>query len=172
MNRAFVKEPDGEQIADDEPERIHSDLPNYITESGLQQLREDVRRLEAERVVLQDKQALDAAGQLQRCRRDLRYLQERLRRAIPMDVPTTPPEHVQFGVTVKLLDETGTDFVFTLVGEDETDVEAGRISWASPLAKILMEREIGETVVWPRGGKDVAVEILEICVDPDLADPR
>jgi len=164
MSRAFVREPDGDQVVDDQPERIHSDLPNYITRHGLAKLKDTIKHLEAECVELGAQEALGAKPQLQRCQRDLRYLRERLRRAIPKDVPATPPNHVQFGVTVKLVDENNESYVFTLVGEDETDIEAGRISWASPIAKLLNDREVGDTIVWPRGGGSVELEILEISI--------
>jgi len=164
MSRAFVREPDGDQVTDDHPERIHSDLPNYITRDGLAKLKHAIKQLEAESVELDDEETLGAKTQLQRCQRDLRYLRERLRRAIPMDVPATPPNHVQFGVTVKLVDEHNESYVFTLVGEDETDIGAGRISWASPIAKLLSDREVGDTVTWLRGGKSIEVEVVEISV--------
>ena len=38
MSRAFVKEPDGEQVADDLPEIPQSPHPNYVTPNGLKLL--------------------------------------------------------------------------------------------------------------------------------------
>ena len=35
MSRAFVKEPDGDQVADDQPELPQSPHPNYVTPTGL-----------------------------------------------------------------------------------------------------------------------------------------
>ena len=81
-----------------------------------------------------------------------------------MDVPANPPKQVQFGVTVKLKDENDKSYLFTLVGEDEADIEAGRICWASPIAKLLEDREVGDTVAWPCAGGSVEVEILDISV--------
>ncbi|MDH3691411.1 MAG: GreA/GreB family elongation factor [Gammaproteobacteria bacterium] len=164
MNRAFVKELDGDEVVDDQPERIHSDLPNYITREGLAKLKKVIKDLQQQRVELAKHEAIDAKAELQRCDRDLRYLRERLNRAIPVDVPDAPPNHVQFGVTVKLVDENDEPHVFSLVGEDETDIEAGRISWASPIARLLMDREVGDTIIWRRGETSVEAEVVEISV--------
>lgn len=151
-------------MVDDQPERIHSDLPNYITKGGLDKLKKIIKKLEKQHVELAKQEAIDAKAELQRCDRDLRYLRERLNRAIPVDVPDAPPDHVRFGVTVKLMDENDEPYVFTLVGEDETDIEGGRISWASPIARLLMDKEVGDIIVWPRGGTSVEAEVVEISV--------
>ncbi len=161
MSRAFVKEPDGDQVADDQPERVHSDLPNYITPAGLTRLARDIGRLEAECVELAEQEGLSANHRLRQCQRDLRYLRERLRRTIPTEVPQNP-QRVQFGVTVTLADGNHAQYVFTLVGEDETDIEAGRISWASPIGRLLIHREVGDTFAWPRGDGFLEVEVVEI----------
>lgn len=165
MSRAFIKEPDGDhQVAEVQPERIHSALPNYITRHGLEQLKRSVKRLEGELTRWETCETLDAKVEAQRCHRDLRYLKERLHRAIAVEVPSTPPDQVRFGVTVALLDENNEHHEFTLVGEDEIDVEAGRISWASPMARLLMDKEVGDTIEWPRGKDSIEAQILGIRV--------
>ena len=47
-----------------------------------------------------------------------------------------------------------------IVGDDEADPNAGRISFSSPLARAMMDAEVGETVDF--AGKAEAIEILEI----------
>jgi transcription elongation factor GreB len=42
MSRAFVKEPDGDQVIDELPERVQSPHVNYVTPAGLRQLQENV----------------------------------------------------------------------------------------------------------------------------------
>ena len=49
-----------------------------------------------------------------------------------------------------------------LVGDDEADVAAGRISWASPLAKAMIGAKVGDTVKWRRPAGDAEVEIVGI----------
>ena len=46
--------------------------------------------------------------------------------------------------------------------DDEADVTAGKISWASPLAKALMGSRVGDTVVWRRPAGETQVEITDI----------
>ncbi len=49
MSRAFVKEPDGDQVIDELPDRVHSPHVNYVTPAGLRKLREQVDGLLARR---------------------------------------------------------------------------------------------------------------------------
>ena len=48
MSRAFVKEPDGDEIAYDLPERKISSHPNYVTPRGQQLLQDKLQQAEAE----------------------------------------------------------------------------------------------------------------------------
>ena len=158
MSRAFVKESDGDDVVNTLPERIHSDVPNYISRNGLARLQNKVRQLEAKLTALNTALSIDKPSQIERTKQDLRYHRERVRRAIPTDTPETP-DSVQFGVTVILLGEDNDTYQFTLVGEDETDLETGRISWASPVARLLMGRKVGDELLWNRGNGALNVKI-------------
>jgi transcription elongation GreA/GreB family factor len=59
-------------------------------------------------------------------------------------------------------DAQGASHTFHIVGDDEADVAAGRISWASPLAKAMMGARIGDTVKWQSPAGESAVEIVAI----------
>ena len=54
----------------------------------------------------------------------------------------------------------GQDKRVAIVGDDEADPNAGRISFSSPLARAMMDAEVGETVDF--AGKAEAIEIVEI----------
>jgi transcription elongation factor GreB len=71
-----------------------------------------------------------------------------------------------FGATVTVADEDDAQRTVTLVGEDEADAGAGRISWRSPFARALRGAAIGDVrrVELPAGTRDY--EILAI-VYPD-----
>ena len=62
---------------------------------------------------------------------------------------------VWFGATVTVADEADAERRVTLVGEDEADASAGRISWRSPLAHALRGATVGDvrTVRLPGGEK-------------------
>ena len=158
MSRAFVKESDGDDVVNALPERVHSDVPNYISRNGLARLQATVRQLETELTTLNTALSIDKSSQIERAKQDLRYYRERLRRAIPTHTPETP-DSVQFGVTVILLGENNDTYQFTLVGEDETDLETGRISWASPVARLLMGRKVGDELLWNRSDGALNVQI-------------
>ena len=125
MNRAFVKEADGDDVVEPLYERQHSDLPNYITPQGLLHLKNRIRDLERSIDVLSKTDTLEKNSQIARAQSDRRYLLERVRRAQPVTPPASP-EKIQFGVTAVLEDESGQSYSFTLVGEDETDIDQGR----------------------------------------------
>ena len=160
MSRAFVKESDLEDL-EQLPERTHSDLPNYITRQGVSHLERRITQLRKTIERLKASDQIDTKSQLAHAQRDLRYFEERLRRAIPVD-PSEQFEQVKFGHTVTLIDAEGSEYKFTLVGEDEIDIDAGRISWASPIAKQLLNREVGDEILWTRGEHQLTVEIIEI----------
>lgn len=160
MSRAFVKESDLEDL-EQLPERTHSDLPNYITRAGLVNLEQIIKQLKQTIEQLESSDQLDAKSKLSHALRDLRYFEERLQRAIPLDSPKQL-DQVRFGHTVTLSDSGGVEYKFTLVGEDEIDIDAGRISWASPIGKQLINREVGDEILWTRGEEQLPVEIVEI----------
>jgi transcription elongation factor GreB len=66
---------------------------------------------------------------------------------------------VYFGAQVTLEDEEGEEVTYQLVGPDETDVKAGRISIESPVARALLGRKEGDEVVVerPRGRAEYTV---------------
>jgi transcription elongation factor GreB len=162
MSRAFVKEPDGDQAELDPPERPQSPHTNYVTPQGFEHLQRRVRELGAEREALQGRDDLYSQQQLKYLERDLRYYAERVKRAVVVEPETQPDDRVHFGAAVDVEDEEGQQSRFAIVGEDEADAAAGRISWLSPLAKALLNARAGDTVTWKRPAGDKELEILAI----------
>lgn len=163
MSRAFVKEPDSDETAPEQPQRQHSNLPNYITPSGATDLRRRIEGLAKRRAELAAApEDLGRKTELRRQDSDLEYLQERLRRAIVVPPPPRPWRTVEIGASVALVDEHDSEHHFTIVGEDEIDVAAGRISWSSPLGSAVMRRSMGDVVVWKRPVGNLELEITDI----------
>src|SRR5215831_13284334 len=75
--------------------------------------------------------------------------------------PPTSGDRVTFGSTVRLEDEDGKEARYQIVGSDETDPGRGRISIMAPLARTLIGKKVGESVVaqLPAGKK--RFEILD-----------
>ena len=69
---------------------------------------------------------------------------------------------VRFGATVEIADDDDERRTLTLVGEDEADATAGRISWNAPLARALVGAKIGEErmVRLPAGEKSYEVTAI------------
>lgn len=163
MSRGFVKEDDLEHAGTDLPERPLSPHPNYVTPAGLQQLQQQAVDLEQQRLALAPrKEDPSAQQQLAHINRDLRYVQARLESAIPVDPAEQGREQVLFGARVTVEDEDGVEHVFALVGEDEADIAAGKVSWVSPLARALIGHKIGDSVTWVRPAGNLALEITAI----------
>jgi transcription elongation GreA/GreB family factor len=65
---------------------------------------------------------------------------------------------VRFGATVTLARSDGSRLTYRIVGEDEADPAEGRISYVSPIARLLIGAAVGNVVALADG----AAEILEI----------
>ena len=93
----------------------------------------------------------------------IRQLEDRLARTEVVDTTGPPPDRVRFGTTVALEDlDSGETVRYTLVGEEEADAASGRLSVASPIARALIGKAVGDTaaVQVPAGTR--GFEVLEI----------
>ena len=67
-----------------------------------------------------------------------------------------------FGSTVDVEDEAGAASTWQIVGEDEADIKAGRISVSSPMARALIGKESGESVEVKTPGGIKRYEIIDV----------
>lgn len=164
MSRAFVKESDDELNASDLPERPVPAHANYVTPHGLELLRTRVRELAELHEQLKAVAAEDseAKRKLREVERDQRYFNAQLERAEPVDPAQHPRGEVRFGATVEVEDADGAVHEFSIVGDDEADVAAGKISWGSPLAHALLGARTGDSVKWQRPAGTTELEIVAI----------
>ena len=162
MSRAFVKEADDNLPSDELPERPQSPHPNYVTPSGLAHLHTRMNSLQSERDQLAARDDPMARTRLLEVKRDLRYFQGRVERAILVDPSGQPKDEVHFGAEVEFVDEGGERLAYRIVGEDEADVASGRLSWASPLGKALIGLKVGDSFSWTRAGRAQDMEISSI----------
>ena len=87
-------------------------------------------------------------------------LESLIGRADIIDISKLTGKIVKFGATVKLLDEdTEQTKTYQLVGEIEADVRSGKVSIASPIARALIGKTVGDTVEvhTPGGGKSYEI---------------
>ncbi|QPC88387.1 transcription elongation factor GreA [Mesorhizobium sp. NBSH29] len=74
-------------------------------------------------------------------------LEDLVARAEVIDVSKLSGDTVKFGATVVLVDEdTEEKRTYQIVGDQEADVKAGRISISSPIARALIGKQVGETI--------------------------
>ena len=91
-------------------------------------------------------------------------LESKLARAEIIDVSKLYGNTIKFGATVTLVDEdTGEKRVWQIVGEPEADASEGRISVTSPIAKALIGKIKGTTVLVeaPGGAKAYMIRRVE-----------
>ena len=151
---------------------------NYITPEGYRRLREEYEALYGgERPKLVETIAWAAANgdrsengdylygkkRLREVDRRIDFLARRMKDAKVTD-PAAQPDRsrVWFGATVTLVDEDETERVVTLVGEDEADAGAGRISWRSPLGRAIRGAAVGDLrrVALPSGEREYEIAAI------------
>ncbi len=93
----------------------------------------------------------------------LAELEDKLARAQVIDISRLGGDTVKFGATVSVLDEDSGDKAnYKIVGEDEADVRAGKISISSPIARAMIGKEVGDVVEVAAPGGAKSYEILKI----------
>lgn len=145
MSVAFTKEESAETASETQlPDRPISPHPNLVTEEGFKALEREVQAArEACLAANTIEDVNEKRRQLAIPMRDLRYFSERVRTA---QIIPAPSQHsmVSFGSTVTFEREDGRVQTFRIVGEDEADPKAGSISHVSPVALMLLGKEIGD----------------------------
>jgi transcription elongation factor GreA len=90
-------------------------------------------------------------------------IEDRIARAQVIDVSKLSGAQVKFGATVSVVDEdTEEPASYKIVGEHEADVRLGKVSIASPIARAMIGKEIGDVVEVNTPGGVKAYEITKI----------
>ena len=75
-------------------------------------------------------------------------LTERIATAKIVDVNEQPRDEVRFGATVTLqIDKSSKLQKFQIVGVDEADITKGKIAFVAPVARLLMEKKVGDEAI-------------------------
>ncbi|MEW6408494.1 MAG: transcription elongation factor GreA [Nitrospirota bacterium] len=95
--------------------------------------------------------------------RKIHEIERKLAAAHIIDTSKLYGEKVVFGARVRLINlETNEEKIYTLVGEEETDLKNGKISILSPVGKALIGHQIGDIVTIKAPARTIEYEILEI----------
>jgi transcription elongation factor GreA len=93
----------------------------------------------------------------------LAEIEDKIARAQIIDVSKLSGKQVKFGATVSLVDEdSGDKAKYKIVGEDESDVKAGKISVTSPIARALIGKEEGDIIEVMAPGGAKSYEIVKV----------
>jgi transcription elongation GreA/GreB family factor len=144
MSVAFTKEGDLEATAADLPDRPISPHPNLVTPEGLALI--DTALADARAAYAAAREAGDVQTDrtaMARATRDLRYWSARRASAQLVEAPADSPT-LTFGGTATVERDDGEALRYRIVGEDEADPTAGRLSYVAPLARALMGKGVGE----------------------------
>lgn len=150
-----------------------------ITARGAEMLRDELRRLKTQarpRVIqaiaearghgdLKENAEYHAAKEEQGfIEGRINEIEGRLANAEVVDVTRLPNTgRVVFGATVELIDEAdGRNVSYQIVGEEEADIGAGRISITSPIARAMIGRSEGDVAVVAAPGGERTYEIVRV----------
>ena len=182
MSKAFVKEADdAAEPPEDEAPVIPAGVKNYMTPAGHRCLQDEMRHLLREERPKVVETVAWAAGngdrsengdyiygkkRLREIDRRIRFLSKRLEGAEIVD-PARQTRHDQvfFGATVTYADRSGIEKTVTIVGIDEADLDRGRVSWISPIARALLKAREGDVVDLRTPAGTEPIEIVEIRYD-------
>ena len=152
-------------------------MPNYITPEGFKKLQSEFQQLfHEERLKLVETVAWAAGNgdrsengdyiygkrRLREIDKRLKFLRDRIENAEVVDPKTVTSEKVVFGASVTIVDDEGARKIYKIVGEDEIEPGANKISWKSPMAKALLGRKLGDEVEVLRPAGVLYAEIVEI----------
>jgi transcription elongation factor GreB len=156
-------------------------VKNYITRRGWLALRGELDQLvKRERPSVVDTVAWAASNgdrsengdyiygkkRLREIDRRIRFLIKRLEVAIVVDpAEQQNTEQVFFGATVTIChadEASAKQATYQIVGVDETDASAGRISWISPLGKALLKTREGDVVGFDSPAGRSEIEVIAI----------
>ena len=177
MNKAFVKESDG----DDDDELALPAIPpgskNYMTPEGHKRIKDellhliDVDRPEVVRIVHWAASNGDRSenGDYIYGKRRLREIDSRVRyltkRIDALEVVSELPEdreRVFFGAWVTVEDESGAQETYRIVGPDEFDLKTRKLSMDAPLARALLGKRVDDDIIFnsPSGERELYISAV------------
>lgn len=166
MSRGFIKDDDQEEIPLVPP---RADLPegvtNYVTQFGMDEL------LAERETLMREKDSLNIESESESEKRiavnhiiaKLQLLSNRIDEAKVIDLSEQPQNEVRFGASVTLRIEASQKIqTFQIVGVDEASISKGKISFTSPLAKVLINKKVGDKAVLKLANENRVFEIMDI----------
>jgi len=150
---------------------------NYITPAGLKKFQDEFQQLkynERPKVVevvswaagngdrSENGDYIYGKKRLREIDKRLEFLCKRLDIAELVDPLLITVDYVAIGATVTIVDDSGLEKVYQIVGADESDPNVGKISWVSPIARALLKTKEGDYVTYKSPGGERGLEVVSI----------
>ena len=164
MSRGFVKEGDQEEVPMVTPRAyLPAGVENFVTPEGLQKLKEEREALLEERSQYENVDNNDARINRNYLSAKLQLLEERIRTSRVIEYDAKRQKEVAFGAVrqYKNLND-GQTAEYRIVGVDEANITQGKISFLSPLSKVLLRKKKGDIVTFKTPGGEMRLEILGV----------
>ncbi len=149
-----------------------------MTKEGYEQLLEEMRELKEERLpkILREVQVAREQGDLsenaeykfgkeaqRNIERQIGEISFKLSCADIIDISGRDGETVIFGATVTFINtETNERSTYKIVGEDEANLDLGKISYKAPLVQAAIGKEPGDKITVKTGNGTMKLEIDEV----------
>ena len=138
-------------------------VENFVTSEGMEELKAEREEILRERKQYEGVDNNDARVNNNYLTGKLRLLEERIHSARVLDYDPERQNDVAFGATIKVKNLKNNQIAqYQIVGVDEANIMKGKISFLSPLSKVLMNKKAGETVSFNTPQGEMRMEILEI----------
>jgi transcription elongation factor GreB len=159
MSKAFTKEDGGAEEPLVVRPRAASGEKRYMTPEGWRVLQEELASLRGPDAGAEGLAPMEAQARKRERERRAQQLAAVLEEVRVVEPDAAQEGRVFFGAWVTLEDEDGAEVTYRIVGPDEADVKAKRLSVESPLARALLGKEVGEAVrvERPRGAVEYTV---------------
>jgi len=153
--------------------------PIYITEEGLQKLREELAELNKQKIKLAE--VIAYARSLGDLSENAEYhaakheqgllmakindIEDKIARAVIVDTTQMDTSEVRLGVSVRVLNEKlGKEITYTIVSPVEADLSSGKLSTQSPVGQALLGKKVGDVVEVNVPAGTLRLKILEILI--------
>jgi transcription elongation factor GreB len=164
MSRGFVKEDDQEETPLVPPRaEVPNGLTNYVTQNGMDEL------LAEKQALIDERGALEAATEQEKriaynfINAKIHLIDERIATAKVVELKEQPQDEIRFGAIVMLkIGNSPKTQTYQIVGVDEADIAKNKISFISPIAKILIGKKVGEQAILKLAKEDRVFEVMEI----------
>jgi transcription elongation factor GreB len=164
MSRGFVKEDDQEEVPM-VPQRAYlpEGVANFVTPFGMNQLLAEKEMLINEKNNLNNANENEKRIALNYINAKLQLLNNRIAEARVVNQNEQLQNEIKFGAMISLKIEASQNIqTFQIVGVDEADISKGKASFISPIARILINKKIGDKVILKQDGKNIVFEIIDI----------